>query len=601
MIRLKRYIAFVFLLLNALVLSGQGRAFVQNYSIKEGLSQSAVTSLFIDSRGYLWVGTQEGLNRFDGHEFVVFTSKVGDTTSISYNYINSIAEDHEGNVWIATQLGLNKYDYKTGKFKRFVYSSTDSRSIGSNNVRDVFVDSNGEIYCVTNQSLDKLIHKEGHFEHYWFYNDDLRPNISNGDNLIVKDSITNSFWIGTKDGLSKFDSKYNTFKRFTSQNEGNGLTNNHINDLVFDKDAHLWIATNFGLNRLDLKDGTFRSFFPESGIINYSDQINDVFILNAYLVLATNNGILFFNRKTEKFYNQIFDLNIDFKNNVVTKIIEDKFGNYWVGTLNGLYKVVINRNTFNLYTIDKNGNHYFGNNIISSVVKLSANEILVGSWGSGLYLLDRGKRESIKIDFEGKNKASNQIVHSMYKEDDKVLIGTRNGVFIYDIRDRKAYSYFDYYGIKKSAVFANNRIYQILKYNEKHWFVTSNGIYYSDSSGIKQADFLKQELFFKENDQNYTALFIDDAHLLLGTNIGLFVYDKRDKAFIDLKEKKWFLEYGLNVKEVLCLQDIGDNYLVGTVNGLYQVSKDFQHCISYTMENGLANALIYSIETFEEK
>ena len=94
-----------------------------NYSINEGLSQSVVNCIFQDSRGYIWIGTQNGLNRFNGETFDVYSYNPADTSSISNNWIYNITEDTNGNLWIGTKGGLNIYRENNNNFKRVVYQT----------------------------------------------------------------------------------------------------------------------------------------------------------------------------------------------------------------------------------------------------------------------------------------------------------------------------------------------------------------------------------------------------------------------------------------------------------------------------------------------
>ncbi|NJM16074.1 MAG: hypothetical protein HC896_12500 [Bacteroidales bacterium] len=104
------------------------------YSIEDGLSQSNINCLHIDTRGFLWIGTQDGLNRFDGYGFKIYRNQPLDSNSISNNYIRCIEEDARGNLWIGTNYGLNKLDIETGLFTRIYRSVPDSGSMLSQQV-----------------------------------------------------------------------------------------------------------------------------------------------------------------------------------------------------------------------------------------------------------------------------------------------------------------------------------------------------------------------------------------------------------------------------------------------------------------------------------
>src|SRR5207244_2996788 len=113
-------------LLFILLLCSSFAGFAQNQSFNfehmgthEGLSQINVLCIFQDSRGLMWVGTTDGLNRYDGYNFTIYRNDAKDNTTITGNYINDIAEDKDGNLWIATLDGLSKYDRKTESFTQY--------------------------------------------------------------------------------------------------------------------------------------------------------------------------------------------------------------------------------------------------------------------------------------------------------------------------------------------------------------------------------------------------------------------------------------------------------------------------------------------------
>lgn len=115
-------------------------------SLADGLSQSVVFTIFQDSRGFLWIGTQDGLNRYDGYNFKIYTHDPEDSTSLSDNHIGAIVEDHQGNLWVGTDNGLNKFDRNTDQFTRFFHNPQDPQSLSDNVIGSLFVDSQGILW-----------------------------------------------------------------------------------------------------------------------------------------------------------------------------------------------------------------------------------------------------------------------------------------------------------------------------------------------------------------------------------------------------------------------------------------------------------------------
>ncbi len=118
--------------------------------LEDGLSQSRVFDIVQDSKGFIWIATEDGLNRYDGYEFKVYNFDPNDSSSIGGNTIQALAADDSGNVWIGTSFsGLNKYIAKTGKFKIYRHDPNDSTSISSNIVFDIHRDKKGNLWLAT--------------------------------------------------------------------------------------------------------------------------------------------------------------------------------------------------------------------------------------------------------------------------------------------------------------------------------------------------------------------------------------------------------------------------------------------------------------------
>jgi len=125
--------------LNAQVLN------VDYYSIENGLSQTSVLCIIQDSRGFLWIGTQDGLNRFDGYTFKIYKNNPADSLSLSNNYINGLFEDSEGFIWVATNYGLNRYNPVTEEFQVYLPLKDNLNSLRENQVYDIYQDNLGFI------------------------------------------------------------------------------------------------------------------------------------------------------------------------------------------------------------------------------------------------------------------------------------------------------------------------------------------------------------------------------------------------------------------------------------------------------------------------
>src|SRR5215208_1352456 len=168
----------------------------EHLSIENGLSQNAGLAIFQDSKGYLWIGTQDGLNRFDGFTFKVFKHDPDDPHSISHNSVIAMTEDKDGYLWIGTWGGgLNRFDSATETFVRYVYDSNVSSSLSNHTVTSIKQDASGAIWVGTLGGLDRYNPQTNGFDH--FRNDPNNPNSLSSDAIsVIFEDSSRQLWIG---------------------------------------------------------------------------------------------------------------------------------------------------------------------------------------------------------------------------------------------------------------------------------------------------------------------------------------------------------------------------------------------------------------------
>ena len=211
----------------------------EHLTIEDGLSQNAGLAIFQDSRGYLWIGTQDGLNRYDGYGFKIYKHDSDDPSSLSHNSILSMGEDKNGSLWIGTWGGgLNRYDPATETFTRYLTDPGDPASLSNGTITSIKRDSNGNLWIATLAGLDRYNPKTNTFEH--FRNDPNNPNSLSSDavSYIFEDS-NRQLWIGTGaggvegSGLNRFDPSTGTFTRYQhDDSDSESLASNNVASIV---------------------------------------------------------------------------------------------------------------------------------------------------------------------------------------------------------------------------------------------------------------------------------------------------------------------------------------------------------------------------------
>jgi ligand-binding sensor domain-containing protein/serine phosphatase RsbU (regulator of sigma subunit) len=578
---------------------------IVQYSIPHGLSQSAVNCIMQDSLGFIWIGTQDGLNKFDGYKFTVYRHQPSDTNTISNGYIKSIVQDQNGNIWLGTRDGLNMIDPKTDRITSYFYNPYDIYSISDNEIYNLFIDKEGILWIKTMISLDRLDIKTGKVQRFPHFSD-VFSSISATDNYfpIFEDS-RGMLWIGSKDGLLYFDRTIEQYQRFEYDPLNySSLSNNKIKSITEDQSGFLWIGTENGLNRFDTGKNQFSRFYIDSQRESRSNNINEIFKDpdNNFWV-ATENGLFFFDSERNIFRPfQLTHMERPFFNMEVTSIIEDYSGIYWIGTLSGLYKTD-SKSKFKTFRLSD----YFAGmpgsvNVVASILPVADDDIWVGTWGSGLFRINRrhgGIQEfSTRQAHRGRGIADD-FVHAIYQDSNgRLLIGTRNGVDIYDENTGRFNSFCMEVNQQACNVFKNNRVYRIIQDSKgNYWFATHNGLHRFNKKSV-------ESFYYNHNDLNSLPSNIvrsiiegTDGFFYIGTIDGLVKFDYENGLFTRYRREQRMETFSISNNEITALlEDSSGNLWVGTMSGLNLFYKNTETFIVFSEKDGLPNNLIYAIE-----
>lgn len=223
----------------------------ENLDTFDGLSSSTCFEIFQDKEGFLWFGTIDGLNKYNGYEFEIFRSVLNNSKSLSNNRINAITEDNEGNLWVGTSNGLNLFNKQTNNFIRInLYNQLSLANSSQKIINDLFYDSiNNTLWVATNNGVIKIglgddnINIDNYtFSYYINDQNNLNSIDNNNVNVIIKDE-KNTIWIGTNgQHLNRYNSTKNDFDRIYIE-EKKPYELNHTPKKVFiDIDGDFWIG-----------------------------------------------------------------------------------------------------------------------------------------------------------------------------------------------------------------------------------------------------------------------------------------------------------------------------------------------------------------------
>ena len=312
---------------------------IRLFTVEDGLSQSEITTCFIDSYGLLWVGTTNGLNIFNGYEFRTYHHQPLVEYSLSNSHILSIAEDSSSNIWISTNNGINIFNRQNGKFSRFIHKSDDPGTIGGKEVYAVYAQQNGEVWLKTERYFERLNPENGRSVKYkHFHNtDSVSPS---GYSTSIAQDVNGDFWFNSQNSLFSFSPENELVTHYENiADDQHSLAGYEINKIFLDKSGELWIVTLSGLHRFDRQKNRFIKY----PILNASPSL--FYSINedteGNLWLGTDNGLYCLNMKSSEITGiEKFSLyNSAFSPGPITAIAIDKYGIVWLGTKKGLIKL----------------------------------------------------------------------------------------------------------------------------------------------------------------------------------------------------------------------------------------------------------------------
>ncbi len=411
----------------------------------EGLSHHTVNCIFQDQTGFLWLGTINGLNRYDGNTYQTYQTIENNTRSISSNYINSIAEDKHQQLWVGTKYGLNRM--VGGNFEHFFPEEGNQHTLPSPNVEVVYRDSKDRMWVGSWGGLS--LYRESSNDFVNFTHDPQNPATLSGNVIttILEDS-KGRFWIGTAfSGLNLLDPETGQVERFQKNiNKDNCISGNSISAIYEDDSGQLWVgAERGGLNRFEEKTKTFRWYRNENKSTSLAS--NTVYSIiednnGALMVGGMNGGISIYNGREDNFFRFDTQGNYNPFGSKASVFAHYKLrtGEVVIATSNGGVKIQDNYPAaIEVYRHVKGSNSSLPMNNVSAMAVNTEGNVWLGTHGGGLCLMDI-KTKKIKSFSGFKDKTINGLSYDPKHK--KLWIATlENGLAEYNSANGK----FTYY------------------------------------------------------------------------------------------------------------------------------------------------------------
>jgi signal transduction histidine kinase/ligand-binding sensor domain-containing protein len=571
----------------------------------DGLSQSNVLCILQDSRGFMWFGTEDGLNKYDGYNFTVYKNDPKKNNTLSNNYINDIVEDNDGDLWIATsEGGLNKYNRQKDEFIHYKYDPENPTSISNDFVSCLLKDSKGNIWAGTGDGVSVFVRKNNRFIRYLRNENDNNSISDNSVTAIYEDSEHN-IWIGTVAGLNSFNPEKKSFTHFLhNDNDTESLSSNSIISIFEDSKHHLWIGTNGGgLNLLNRQTGKFRIYKKNNtkapgiceNIIFSMTEDNE----GKIWIASENNGISILNPVTETFANYEYsDFNgTGLSSNSINRIYKDKKENIWIGTFNAGINL-LNRDVskFIHYTHTSFLNS-LSNNKVLNISEGSKDNLWIATDGDGVDFFDRstGKFKHFRHEAGNTNTiAGNNVLSVLEDSYQNVWVGTYlNGITVIN-RNKNTYRHYKNDPANPHSL-ASNSGWVIYEDREKNiWVGSENGVSLYDRNKNRFIQYKdgKDQL----SNNTVTCIYEDsDGFIWIGTGGGgINRLNKKTNKVNQFQHDDNKNSLGNNLVNSFC-EDKNGNLWIGTNNGLNCLNRKTNLFTGYGIEDGLPHEKIVGI------
>jgi ligand-binding sensor domain-containing protein/signal transduction histidine kinase len=576
----------------------QTKLFCQSYkpvniSLSQGLAQSSVYKIVQDKQGFIWMATQDGLNRYDGVQFKIFRENPFDTSTLSSSYITALLIDHNGWLWVGTPTqGLNLYVPATSTFRHFF--SEGSNSICHNNISDLYEDVSGNLWVSTVKGFSR-ININGNdpgtaqltFKNFYKLKNEGDKEEDISVNKIYTDHA-NTVWVAARDGLYSltFTNDIVSKMNFFSTGNGSGISNDYVHVMCEDMNGKFWIGTSRGLNMFDKTTGKIIDVFkkdPALVKVLRTEVISNLFSdATGNLWIGTDGGGLFVLRKehlaAEFISSEVEHIHLGNERLTTTilSVSEDKInpGLIWIGTFaGGSYKLVPVLKNFYSDNLEYNG---VESPVVTCVLKDNHGLIWLGTQ-NGLIRQDK-KNGDIKI-FKNNYKTYSMMANytSSVLQDIKgnIWIGTEMGVQRIDNASTASPKFISYFiDAEKSKRFIRS-----LYIDNKNdlYILCRNSIFKYNPAGDAFVLFLENPDSVMSRQRGYyiTSMLIDKhQNCWIGSTMGLAVFMNRWGKEADLSNPKIFY-HDLNDTNTLrsqsiqsIMEDSKGNVWLSTSNGL---------------------------------
>jgi len=592
---MKKSLSFILLFLSLFRLYAQELNLLPSYSIDNPLSYQYIRAIAQDHHGFMWFGSQEGLHRFDGHDFVSYHHDASNPSSLASDVISKLLVDNNNNIWVATRGGgLNLFKEATNDFQHFNTKSVSGKIV-DDNVNEILQDSAGKIWVGTKNGLTILTNDNDKW-----HSKPIQQQLGNPRSLTNNMIHTliqveeNSIWVGTNGGgISVFDLEGNFISSVSfNQNDKILAASKLVNTLYKDHHGNVWVGTvENGLIKYHPKthEISHYHFDPNDTKSITSDTIVSIYQDSSKKIwIATDKGLLIYDEKEDNFWRYRHSVANPFslKSDFVLSFFEDSNQMIWIGTFAGVDRWNPYMTTFNQFSAQTHPN--LTSNNISAFAQSDDELIYVSTYSGGIYQLDLllNSIAPLKIDSE----IEEVRVMSLLADGNKLWVGTRSsGLYQINLTNSTFLKY--QHDSKDPSSISANSITDILKDRHGNIWVSTyhNGLNRLNRNGTFTRYTAKSPIDNTGPSINHILQIIEDKNgfiWMAAYGAGLNKFDPVNETFEHIKHDGTSSSSISSDLAWILFIDSKDNLWVGTQSaGLNILLKQNQENSTYEFQH----------------
>lgn len=567
----------------------------RNITVEEGLSQATIETMIQDKKGYIWLGTNDGLNRYNGYDFTVFSHEKDKPNSIVNNYIVDLEEDLKGNIWVGTINGVSKISDGGVKITNYL-AEEGQGNLSHYNIGDILILKDGSILVGTIGGLNLYDESTDSFRPI------LEGKLSSEAIYSLDEDSEGNIWVGTESGLNVISSEFNEIKTYYHDGTENSIPDDVVYKVFCDKDDTIWIGTYAsGASKINVKTGEITHYIgeawglddiPGEHIRNFYRDSNDI------LWISSSGGLIRYDDKDEFqiFKNKIYDRR-SLVDDSIFVVMEDKSGMLWVGTYAGISIFDPTKKIIH-YKNDPFDKTSISDNMVQGIYEDEEGYLWIGTNSKGVNILDKDRNSIATVSIENNNFISSNRVNDIEGYKNLIFLGTNNGLNIIDKNTNTIKVYKEVQGLASKNIknlFVDDKNYL--------WIGTSDGfcILNIETNEIININYIWENV---KNQEFYSGAIFQDSEGIywLGNFVdgGLTQINPHTNEVINYKYNKNKVNSIIENSIRAIAEDNSGNIWIGTSGGLSMFNKKTKKFKNYTTDNGLPNNTIYGILIDEE-